>query len=133
MALYDTIVGFETIQCCNCGVDFGMTHAFIRSRREYGQMFYCPNGHPQCYTESEVARLQRALDAKKRREEYLESRINEERLEKQATERRLSATKGALTRTKNRVSKGVCPCCNRSFEDLRRHMESQHPDFSKTE
>lgn len=25
---------------------------------------------------------------------------------------------------------GVCPCCNRSFTNVRRHMTSQHPDYT---
>ena len=33
----------------------------------------------------------------------------------------------ALTRVKNRVSRGVCPNCNRTFKDLARHMASKHP------
>jgi hypothetical protein len=131
MALYDYLVGFETLCCYKCGIPFGMTNDFIRRRREDGQSFYCPAGHSQCFCESEVKRLQRALDAKKRREEILEAEVANQRLSREATERSLSATKGVLTRTKNRVAKGICPCCNRSFQDLRRHMESQHPDFNQ--
>lgn len=40
-----------------------------------------------------------------------------------------SFVKGAHQRTKNRVAKGVCPCCNRSFTNLAKHMAGQHPDF----
>jgi DNA-binding XRE family transcriptional regulator len=25
----------------------------------------------------------------------------------------------------------VCPCCNRSFENLRQHMATQHADFGQ--
>jgi hypothetical protein len=24
----------------------------------------------------------------------------------------------------------VCPCCNRSFQNLRRHMATKHPEFN---
>jgi hypothetical protein len=34
-----------------------------------------------------------------------------------------------MTRIKKRVAAGVCPCCNRSFKDLARHMAGQHPDY----
>ena len=27
-----------------------------------------------------------------------------------------------------RIHKGVCPCCNRSFTNLKRHMETKHPE-----
>lgn len=31
----------------------------------------------------------------------------------------------------DRVGKGVCPCCKRSFTNLRRHMTTKHPDVAK--
>jgi hypothetical protein len=29
-----------------------------------------------------------------------------------------------------RVGNGVCPCCNRTFEDLARHMKVKHREYS---
>ena len=49
---------------------------------------------------------------------------------RQATERQLSATRGVVTRIKNRVGHGVCPCCNRSFGNVARHMADQHPNWA---
>lgn len=43
------------------------------------------------------------------------------------------AQKGQNTRLKNRIAAGVCPCCNRSFQNVARHMAGQHPDFQKHE
>jgi hypothetical protein len=40
-----------------------------------------------------------------------------------------AATKGHLTRTKKRAASGVCPCCRRSFKQLRRHMQNKHPVY----
>ena len=37
--------------------------------------------------------------------------------------------RGVATRMKNRIKVGVCPCCNRTFQDLAKHMASQHKDF----
>lgn len=37
--------------------------------------------------------------------------------------------KGVATRLKNRAAHGVCPCCNRTFQQLARHMSAKHPDF----
>lgn len=39
-------------------------------------------------------------------------------------------TKGVVTRTRNRIANGVCPCCDRSFTNLQRHMASKHPDYA---
>lgn len=48
--------------------------------------------------------------------------------EAEAVKRSAAAYKGAATRLKNRAKAGVCPCCNRTFQNLARHMASQHPD-----
>jgi hypothetical protein len=56
-------------------------------------------------------------------------RAQAERDLREDTERRLSAQKGATTRAKKRHAAAVCPCCNRSFVQLRRHMENKHPGY----
>ena len=37
--------------------------------------------------------------------------------------------KGVLAKERKRVGNGICPCCNRSFSNLQRHMHTQHPDY----
>ncbi len=44
--------------------------------------------------------------------------------------RKAAAARGQLTKTKKRIAKGICPCCNRSFVNLERHMTGQHPDYA---
>ncbi|MCH8264244.1 MAG: hypothetical protein IIC10_02505 [Proteobacteria bacterium] len=49
--------------------------------------------------------------------------------QKDAAQRSADAYKGHFTRVKKQVERAekcVCPHCNRSFADLRRHMESKH-------
>ena len=44
-------------------------------------------------------------------------------------ERSHAATRGHLTRAKKQVHRaehGVCPHCNRSFQNLARHMQTKH-------
>jgi hypothetical protein len=36
-----------------------------------------------------------------------------------------------VTRLKNRAAAGLCTCCNRSFQNLRKHMEIKHPEQVK--
>jgi hypothetical protein len=31
---------------------------------------------------------------------------------------------------KKRAVAGVCPCCNRHFRELERHMASKHPKYA---
>lgn len=34
-----------------------------------------------------------------------------------------------LRKVKDRVKNGVCPCCNRTFVNLQRHMHTKHPSY----
>lgn len=96
--------------------------------------FYCPYGHSQHYPksprESAEDALRRERDRLAQRVAQKDDEIAYQRDRAEATERRLSAAKGQVTKIKNRVGHGVCPCCTRSFGNLHRHMQSQHPDYA---
>jgi hypothetical protein len=113
------------LNCCECGMSFGMTAEFNRDRHNDGALFYCPAGHKQHYTTSEVDRLQRQLDR-------AETRARAARDQADAAERSRRAYKGQVTKIRNRTSAGVCPVdgCRRHFANVGRHMASQHPGYA---
>lgn len=128
-------------ECCNCHVLFGMPHEWDTSLRESHAMFYCPAGHGQHYTgKTEAQKLseklkeaeQRAI-IEKNRLNYSEARLSSTLDQLGATQRSLTGHKAAKTRIKNRIAAGVCPCCNRSFQNVARHMAGQHPTFATKE
>lgn len=121
---------FEEQSCPNCGVRFGVPVEFTANRRKDTRTFYCPNGHPMSYRESEADMLRRERDRLKQNEAWYEARLRESQASIDLAERRIAAAKGQVTKLKNRASKGVCPCCNRHFTNLERHMHSQHPGFA---
>lgn len=41
---------------------------------------------------------------------------------------RLAEAAREAERLRRRTAAGVCPCCNRSFVQLARHMKTKHPD-----
>jgi DNA repair exonuclease SbcCD ATPase subunit len=59
----------------------------------------------------------------------LRQRAQAERDLREDTERRLSAQKAQTTKARKRAAAALCPCCNRSFVQLRRHMETKHPGY----
>lgn len=136
-------VTLETIDCCSCGVLYAAPDTFLAQRRKDGVPFYCPSGHSQSFTKSDAARakeLQAQLDQQKIKLSQAEASSrnwrewgNQQQDQKEALDRRLSATRGVVTRMKNRVANGVCPCCNRSFANLHRHMSNQHPRWKESE
>jgi hypothetical protein len=111
--------------CCECGVTFAFTAGYYNDRREDGKSFCCPNGHKQYYTNSEAQKLKNALANAKRQEET----ANWWREQAEEKGRSLSATRGQITKIKNRIAKGICPCCNQSFDNLHDHMTTQHPEY----
>lgn len=128
------VIELEAQKCGECGVVFGIEGAYLRSLMQSHRVFYCPNGHGLRYTgkseseklRDEVTRTQAALD-------QAWARIDEKNRELAAQRRSAAAVKGVLTKVKKRISGGVCPCCNRYFKALHRHMTTQHPEASQVE
>lgn len=113
-------VTFTSVRCYKCDLEFFAPSTFWEERHRLGDAFYCPSGHCQLFTKSTKQQLEeteRALAASR-------TKLQLERDQKAAAE-------ASLERLKKRTSKGVCPCCNRTFSQLGRHMECKHPNWPK--
>lgn len=120
-----TYTGTLVVQeCCNCGIWFAIPHGLNeRALRDHSVSFWCPLGHRQHYIgKTEAEKLRERVAATERTAEHYRSRA-------ETAIRSRNALKGQVTKVKNRVAKGVCPCCKRSFPELAAHMESKHPEF----
>jgi len=126
MSIFTTLV---ECRCGECDVVFGMTETMNAQRKADGKTFYCPNSHPRAYRETEATRLRRERDRLAQQIAYKDDRIKNLSEAKEAAERRAAAARGQITKIKKRVGHGVCPCCNRTFENLARHITSKHPTF----
>ncbi|QNJ57961.1 hypothetical protein SEA_HITTER_64 [Gordonia phage Hitter] len=127
------VTTFEIETCCSCSVQFAMPTELRNRRLRDHEAFWCPNGHRQWYVgKTEEQKLRERLEREERRAANAEENVRIERASHAATKGRLTATKGQLTKTKKRIANGVCPCCHRSFVNVARHMNSQHPDYSET-
>jgi len=116
---------------CWCGINHAVPENLrnIQKRQhrdgERVMSIWCPLGHQHAPAgKGEAEKLREQLDQRDRRL----TRLN---AEKDQVEASLRATKGALTKAKRRVGNGVCPCCNRSFQNVRRHMTTKHPDYQE--
>lgn len=108
--------------CCHekCGVTFGLDIGHYRQlRNDSSRWFYCPNGHQQHYTGKSDGQKLRDAEA---REGALRDQLT-------ASIREQDLTRRTLLRERTRFANGVCPCCTRSFENVRRHMQGEHPDY----
>lgn len=123
---------YSIIECghVGCGVSFALADAFIAARRDDHATWYCPNGHTRWYPEKNAVETERASrERAERQAAYARQSAAAWRDQAEAAHRQATAYKGHATRLRRRAAAGVCPCCNRSFADLGRHMAGQHPDF----
>ncbi len=128
--VFTEVATFATEACCVCGVKFAIPQEMQNRLRLTHDFFYCPNGHSQHYTgETEAERLKKQLAQEQHRREQIETARTDLMKQRDGLERRLRSQRGTSTRIRNRIKHGVCPCCNRTFEQLARHMATQHPDF----
>lgn len=125
--------GQLVVLTCWCGIRHAVPEELRRQQRrqqdEHREVtgVFCPLGHEHVPSgKSKAAKLQERLDAERVRS----GRLAHER--DQAEARRI-AQKGATTRAKKRHAAGVCPVCTRTFKQLARHMESQHPGYDPSE
>lgn len=114
----------RVVDCAECAVTFGLSDEFINRRREDHRSFYCPNGHSLSYrAANEAEQLRNQL-------QWAREQRDAARALAQRESNRARAYKGQATKVKRRISKGVCPCCNRQFQNLADHMENKHPDYA---
>lgn len=119
---------------CWCGTPFSMpSRLYEACRKDSSNNFHCPHGHSNVFRESLSDKYRRERDQMKQRLAQKDDRIREERERTEAAERSTRAYKGQATKLRKRAKAGVCPCCNRQFSDLHRHMETKHPNFGPDE
>lgn len=118
----------ETIECWSCGGVYALTSNYEQMRRQDGVCWNCPYCRsPTHYGDCDNDRLRKKLSEQQAATIREQQRHDQTKAALTETTNRLNAEKAAKARLKNRVSNGVCPCCNRTFKDLARHMKSKHP------
>lgn len=112
--------------CCSCGVLFGLEDGMRNQRIRDHKTFYCPNGHPQSYTgDTEKERL-RKENERLQSQLVIERRTHDTAIRGERIKR--GKAEAAKTRIEQRVHAGICPHCNRTFQQLARHMASKHAE-----
>lgn len=120
--------------CNGCGMPYGLPSDFLKDRQRDGKSWTCPNGCVRLYrkteSEKENERLTAELDAARSLAERESRRRNRAEAQARLSEYQRRAAKGQLTKTKKRIAAGVCPCCNRTFQNVARHIAGQHPHYA---
>lgn len=130
------------VTCSGCYATWGMDPLWEDRKRRDHSWWNCPYCRASLHY-PEQSDIERAEAATKRAHELLEQQksctkqaweIADQRAkDRDAAERRASARAGVATRLKNRVRRGLCPCCSKSFADIKAHMESSHPGYGEAD
>jgi DNA-binding XRE family transcriptional regulator len=120
MTAFIESVTLETTVCYKCACLFAWPAELRKRRLDDRNSFWCPNGHEQHFTgKSEAEKLRDEVQRQKQMREAEEARRRRIEAERDQVSR-------AHHRMRERVMNGVCPCCNRTFQNLMRHMKTEH-------
>lgn len=105
-----------------CDQTFGMHQRFYDQTKRTGEGWYCPKGHSRRWAGKTTEQRLREVEA-----QVVHTKDQLAAAAREAEEMRVR-----LLRDRQRFANGVCPCCNRSFTNVMRHMKTQHPDYDPT-
>lgn len=110
-------------QCGTCAVWHTIPEIIYNSYRAEGGFWHCPNGHQRGFRkgqdEIDQENIRRERDRLKQDTARLECEVVGQRQRADAAEKK-------VIQIKRRAAAGVCPCCNRTFLNIQRHMKSKH-------
>lgn len=116
--------------CPNCGITHAIPAGFERQMLEKGRNCICPRGHTWSFMAKSRVQIIKDRDEEIIR---LRARVASRNEEIEHIKGSQKALRGVTTKTKHRIANGACPCCNRSFADLAKHMKGKHPKYLKNE
>lgn len=119
--------------CPTCNMRYAAPEEYFSRKSAENGSWHCPEGHSVVFRESAFQKAQREAVRERENREAAERARDRAKMNAALAERRRRAAVGQVTKIKNRVKNGVCPCCNRHFDNLERHMKSKHPKFVKGE
>lgn len=131
MITKNVTVTLVSVDCYKCHAIFGMTAEADSAYRKNHVLFCCPYcGERQHYViESEEERLRKKVNTLEQNYKWADNARRSAEQDAANERRSKAAYKGQLTKVRRKVANGSCPCCNRHFENLRRHMLTKHPEY----
>ena len=134
LAKISVAVVLTEINCGECAGTYAINERYREQQYEEGGTWNCP--YCCCawgYSGNEVARLRMKLEEAHARTEAECVRKMAALEEANQLRHKVAAQKSAATKLRNRAKYGVCPCCNRTFQQLAMHMQSKHPEYQAEE
>ena len=116
--VYEQSITF--IECYTCGLPVAITRSQERQYDEHGLYVSCALGHQTGRRKSDLQQAKEDL-------REAQSQVRRVETERDGANGMLDAEIKKRRKLEKRIHNGVCPHCQRSFANLQRHMEGQHP------
>lgn len=120
------------INCGQCGGTYAINEQYRAQAAVEGSLWNCPYCKVQWGygRDNENSRLKKQLAHETKLKEWAQTEARHKSELAEQWRRKEQAQRAAKTKIRKRVGNGVCPCCNRTFSNLQRHMAGQHPAFA---
>lgn len=115
--IYENTVVFG--ECFTCGLPVAQTRFQRRQYDENGATMWCSQGHPTVRKESDLAKIKRQL-------EEAQGRVTRAETQRDNYMNLMDVEVTKRHKLEKRIQAGVCPKCHRTFQNVQRHMSSQH-------
>lgn len=117
-------------QCISCAVWHTVPEIVHEHHRLHGGFHSCPNGHQYGWKSGAERKEQDSIrqerDRLKQDAARLADEIAAERARAEAETKRAEDAEKKVVQIRRRAAAGVCPCCNRTFLNVQRHMKTKH-------
>ena len=117
------VVELMEMECKTCGMYYAVPASFYNSLFDNGGFYHCPAGHGWGWEKGNKQKQVEHDEINKRLQEQM-------RIATEQAERAAKAEK-ELKRIKKRTHAGLCTCCNRTFQNLARHMQTKHKHINQ--
>lgn len=108
------------VHTCWCGMAHAVPQALSDTAEREGHAVYCPLGHQWVVKDSAMSQLKRQVATRT-------AELDQERARADAAVAKAMKLEAEAAKARKRAAAGVCPCCNRTFQNVSRHMKTQHP------
>ncbi len=126
----DTLV---STNCVACGIVFAVPEDWLANSRNNHRDFWCPNGCRLSFRgETEAEKLAKQLASTRANLDQAEMATRDKQRQVESAQRQEALARKETERVKRRAKAACCPCCNRTFVQLRKHMAAKHPEFVPT-
>ena len=114
--------------CITCRVHFAIPQSLNDAKFRLGGFVFCPNGHQSGWREGQEERDKRNSE---RIIAKLKTQMDQKDAEIRAVGIREQEAQRKLKRVHARIHAGVCPHCQRNFQNVALHMANKHPRTQK--